>query len=483
MATEIKRNPRTLRRTFSLIDLSSLSLSSVGPAFSISAAAGVMIGYSGIYSLLAIFLIAIPFIISAFIFRVLNQHFPQSGASYHWSARVIGVKDSRFQGWVIILAYFSSLPPIVLPAAQYTIALLHPAWQADLWAEILMSTFWLLFALILLLSGTRPTARITQLFLAIEMIFLLGFSVIGIAMLPHAHFPTWHGKPPIAGILLTMVVATTILDGWEIDSYASEESAKPKQDPGIGGIIGALIALFIYAVLFPLIIGETPITALANSPDPMVAWTNHIAPFLSSAIRESILIPILASTAGSLWLTGYILIRALFAMGRDQLIFPAFAKLNRRGSPAVATVIVFVAVWLITMLQLFVSSLDTFFAIILSTAGFFLTLEFMLDSFTATIFLWKRHRNGHFGDLSWHSHRVMAIGAVFTTVYLFAVLVAFVMLSPQLISPWSDGAVFGLLVAGVIFMLYPRKLSHRMHIVHFDDESVVKSASVSSNGV
>ncbi|MHB1955934.1 MAG: APC family permease [Sulfobacillus sp.] len=480
MSTETSRNPRTLRRTFSLIDLGSLSLSSVGPAFSISAAAGVMIGYSGIYSMAAIFLISIPFIISAFIFRVLNQHFPQSGASYHWSARVIGVKASRFQGWVIILAYFSSLPPIVLPAAQYTIALLHPAWQADLWAKILMSTFWLLFALLLLLSGTRKTARITQLFLAVELIFLLGFSVLGFAMLPHAHFPTWHGRPPVAGILLTMVVATTILDGWEIDSYASEESEKPKKDPGIGGIIGALIALFIYAVLFPLIIGETPVTALANSPDPMVAWTNHIAPFLPSAMRESILIPILASTAGSLWLTGYILIRALFAMGRDQLIFPAFATLNRRGSPSVATVIVFVAVWLITMLQLFVSSLDTFFSIILSTAGFFLTLEFMLDSFTAGIFLWKRHRSGHFGDLSRHSHRIMGVGAVFTTVYLFAVLAAFLMLSPQLISPWSDGAVLGLLVAGVVFMLYPRKLSHRVHIVHLDEESVGESAPVSS---
>ncbi len=480
MATETGRNPRTLRRTFSLIDLGSLSLSSVGPAFSVSAAAGVMIGYSGVYSLAAIFLISVPFITSAFIFRVLNQHFPQSGASYHWSARVIGVKASRFQGWVIILAYFASLPPIVVPAAQYTIALVHPAWQADLWAKILMSTFWLLFALLLLLSGTRPTARITQLFLAVELIFLLGFSVLGFAMLPHAHFPNWHGKPPVAGILLTMVVATTILDGWEIDSYASEESEQPKRDPGLGGIIGALIALFIYAVLFPLILGETPAASLANSPDPMVAWTNHIAPFLPSAIRESILIPILASTAGSLWLTGYILIRALFSMGRDRLVFPVFATLNRRGSPSVATVIVFVAVWLITMLQLFVRSLDTFFSIILSTAGFFLTLEFMLDSFTAAIFLWKRHRNGHYGDLSWHSHRIMAIGAVFTTVYLSAVLAAFLMLSPKLISPWADGAVLGLVAAGVVFTLYPRKLSHRVHIVHVDEECVGESAPMSS---
>ncbi|PWI58729.1 APC family permease [Sulfoacidibacillus thermotolerans] len=471
METKLKHEHHRLRQTFSLFDLSSLSISSVGPAFSISAAAGVMVAYSGIYSLLAIVLVAIPFLLSAFIFRVLNQHFPHSGASYHWSARVMGAQASRFQGWVIILAYFTSLPPIVIPAAQYTIALLHPGWQNNVWVEFAISTFWLLFASVPLLSGARPTARITQVFLVVEVLFLLVFAGLGAFMLPHAHFPVWRGKFPVAGILLTMIVATTILDGWEIDSYASEESAKPKQDPGLGGIIGAFVALLIYAVLFPLIIGETPLVALANSPDPMVAWTNHLAPFLPAAVRQSILIPILASTAGSLWLTGYILIRALYAMGRDRLLPQSFARLNRRGSPVVATLVVFIVLWLITMLQLFASSLETFFAVVLSAAGFFLTLEFTLDSLTASIFLWKMHRKRHIGDMTWHAHRVMRVGSMFTTLYLGAVLIAFLVLSPQVISPWSDYAVFVLLALGVVFMLMPRKQPHVVHAVSFAEEN------------
>ncbi len=468
---------RGLHRTFSLIDLSSLSISSVGPAFSISAAAGVMVGYSGIYSLLAILLVAIPFILSSFIFRVLNQHFPHSGASYHWSARVIGAKASRFQGWVIILAYFTSLPPIVIPAAQYTIALLHPSFQNNVWVEFAISTFWLLFASIPLLSGARPTARITQVFLVVEILFLLVFAGIGVWMLPHAHFPAWHGKFPLAGILLTMVVATTILDGWEIDSYASEESAKPTQDPGLGGIIGAFVALLVYAVLFPLIIGETPITALANSPDPLVAWTNHLTPILPTVLRQSILIPILASTAGSLWLTAFILIRAMYAMGRDHLLPAPFAKLNRHGSPAMITMIVFGLLWLITILQLFVSSLATFFAIILSAAGFFLTLEFTLDSFTASVFLWRLHRRRHLGDMTWHAHGFMRIASIFITLYLAFVMVAFLVLSPRLISPWSDYAVFGLLVCGVIFMFIPRKQSHVVYTGVFEEVSEASSTA------
>ena len=134
-----------LRKTLSLADLSSLSVSSVGPAFSISAAAGVMAGYSGSYSLLAILLIALPFLLSSVVFRLLNQHFPQAGASYHWSARVLGARASRFQGWIVLLAYFASLPPIVLPAAQYTIALAHPQWHGNAFAQLVCGTFWIAF--------------------------------------------------------------------------------------------------------------------------------------------------------------------------------------------------------------------------------------------------------------------------------------------------------------------------------------------------
>ena len=51
------------------------------------------------------------------------------------------------------------------------------------------------------------------------------------------------------------------------------------------------------------------------------------------------LIPILLSTAGGLWLTSYILTRALFAMGRERLIPAGFGRLNRHRVPHVAIVV------------------------------------------------------------------------------------------------------------------------------------------------
>ena len=80
---------RGLRQSFHLWELVPLSVSSVGPLFSVAATGGVMAAQAGWWTLPAIAILAVPFIISSFVFRLLNQHFPHSGASHHWSARII----------------------------------------------------------------------------------------------------------------------------------------------------------------------------------------------------------------------------------------------------------------------------------------------------------------------------------------------------------------------------------------------------------
>ncbi len=257
---------RRLEQVFHLRDLVALSVSSVGPLFSIAATGGVMAANAGLWTVPAILIIAVPFIISAFVFRLLNQHFPHAGASYHWSARILGRRASRFQAWVIILAYFASIPPIIIPAATYTLNLFFPSYKPGALALFAMSVFWCGFALVPLLGGGRPTARLTQSFLAVELVSLTSLAVLGVARWHAIHVPLHFGKPPIGGMIIVAVVAATILDGWEIDSYASEEAQKPRSDPGIGGIIGALLALTFYAILYPLILGETPLKLIAGPP-------------------------------------------------------------------------------------------------------------------------------------------------------------------------------------------------------------------------
>ena len=444
---------RQLAQSFRLRDLVPLSVSSVGPMFSVAATGGVMAAQAGWWTLPAIAILAIPFVISSFVFRLLNRHFPHAGASYHWSARIVGRGVSRYQAWILILAYFFSIPPIAIPASSYTLALVAPGFHAPALMQMALTLFWIGFAAVPLLLGGRPTARITQVFFAVEMVSLATFGIIGALSWHRLAVPIHFGALPIGGILVVAVVAATILDGWEIDSYAAEESQRPRNHPGVGGIVGALGALLFYAILYPLMLGETPLRLLANSTDPLAVWSHRLVPGEPWAM----LIPILASTAGGLWLTSFILTRALYAMGRERLVPRGFARLNRRQVPHVAIVISLGLAAVVCALQLFVSSLGSFFDLVLSAAGFFLLAEFFLDSLTAVVFLTVGHKRLVDVRLQPHGHPALLVGALFSTLVMGSLLVTFFVYGPRAIGGGIDETIAALLGLGFAFAWWTKR--------------------------
>jgi amino acid transporter len=272
-------------------------------------------------------------------------------------------------------------------------------------------------------------------------------------------------------MIIVAVVAATILDGWEIDSYASEESRKPRSDPGIGGIIGALLALGFYAVLYPLILGETPLHLLAGATNPMSVWGDRLAP----GAPWLVLIPVLASTAGGLWLTSFILTRALFAMGRERILPAGLGRTSRRHVPHVAILLTLGAALGVAIVQTAVSSLNTFFATVLASAGFFLVVEFFLDSTTAMVFLWKGHKfqpqtNG--GPI--HKHIMMRIGSTMTSVLFGGVIVGFFVYGPRSIGHSIDIILAILLIGGVVFAFTSREAAETFYFDGVDLEPLAR---------
>lgn len=453
-ADELVPETQRLKQTLRLRDLVPLSVSSVGPIFSVAATGGVMAADAGWWTLPAIALLALPFVISAFIFRMLNRLFPHAGASYHWSARIVSRTVGRYQAWILILAYFFSIPPIAIPASAYTLALIAPHYNAPPIVQLSVALFWIVFAAVPLLLGARPMAKVTQLFFAIEVLSLTAFTVVGLIEMPHLAMPVHFGTPPIGGILVVAVIAATILDGWEVDSYAAEECRRPQSDPGTGGIIGVFGALLFYAILYPLMLLETPIGHLANAVDPLAVWSLRLVP----GAPWLMIVPVLCSSAGALWLVAYTLIRAMYAMGRENLISPSFARLNRQRVPHVATIAVFGAAALIVAFRLFVPSLASFFSLVLSAAGFFLIAEFFLDSVTAVVFLIAGHRKVPDAEQARPAARgLLLAGSVLSTMILGALLVLFFFYGPIGIGHGIDQIIAVLLGVGVAFTWWTRR--------------------------
>ncbi len=461
--------PSQLIQVFRLRDLAGLSISGVGPLFSVAATAGLFAAKAGDYSLISIGIVAIPLLCCAFVLRFLNQKFPNAGASYHWTRIVLGQRASLLQAAVLAFGYFLSLPAIIVPAASYTLALIAPHLESSSLAELVTGTCWLGVALIALLVGARPIAWAVKLFIAIEGLSLLTIFILGIIHL-HSHgvsqvasqhlqaavsIKTAGFTLPLAGIIITAIMAAPILDGWEVDSYAAEESKSPRRDPGLGGIIGVGISVLVYLTVFPLLFSEVPRKILLGSTNPMLNWGSRLIPGSPSII----LLPIITSAGGVLMLISYILSRALFAMGRDKVLPKAFARLSARKIPNVAIIISLSAAFAVVSLELFATSLSGFFAQLLSAAGFFLIAEFFIDTLVA-LFVLRRDP----------SHAWLRRCTFISTLLLASLLVGFLIISPREVGSQVDFICMGLVVLAVLFA-WGRKLRPRATTLVFVPET------------
>ncbi|WP_054846692.1 APC family permease [Sulfuracidifex tepidarius] len=180
------------RKVFHILDLVPLSTSSVAPAFSISAAYGVMTEIMGVHATMSV-LVAFPFFLMAsLLLRKLNKISPNAGASYHWGAKLVGKRYGLFQFWIVSLAYFLSLPPIVIPAGEYTLDLLYRigiisySFESSVLWDSIVGIAWVIVSAIPLILGAKPTAKLTEAFLAVELAVLVSFIAIGIYSIPRS---------------------------------------------------------------------------------------------------------------------------------------------------------------------------------------------------------------------------------------------------------------------------------------------------------
>ncbi|MCI2414173.1 MAG: APC family permease [Candidatus Aramenus sp.] len=457
--TELKRE------VLHILDLVPLSTSSVAPAFSIAAAYGVMVSLAGPQAIMSTFITAIPFLLIALIFRQFNLHFPHAGASYHWGAKVVGKRFGAFQAWIVTLAYFLSIPPIVVPAGEYTLALLYSlgwipysAYSSQFWVSV-VGIAWILIATVPLLLGAKPTARFTEAFLMIELVVLALFLGLGFSHFKVVNPFSWNWffstRVDWTGVVQASVVAATIVDGWEIDSYAAEESKRPNKWPGLSGVIGLLSVLVIYGVAMPLMTMETPLNALAQSVDPLYTWAQYVVPPFAWLIN----LAVLASTASSLWLTEFILSRAWYAMARDNLLPSLFGWVNARFKSPWANVLVMSGLnVLINALMLAFPSVQAFFTLVLSSAGIFLAMEFLLDSVSGVLFFWVRHRPMELEGVGPHVHWAYRVISVVASLSLGAIIALGLYYSPSNIG-WEFPYVFaGLMVFSLVFVYLSRRV-------------------------
>jgi amino acid transporter len=238
-----------------------------------------------------------------------------------------------------------------------------------------------------------PTARVTIVFLSTEMLVIGLFCALGIAkLLTHGAVvaPSLHWFVPTAGtdfarLVTVAIVGFTIVDGWELDSHAAEEAKQRRLNPGTGGLIGLLIVTALYLIAFFLLFSLAPLQGLVDHQTNVLAYlATLVAPAWATQIM---IIGILASTASGLWLTHFILNRALYAMSRDGVIPVTLGRIHPRfRTPWLLVLLTTVAEVAVTTILVNVPNVASFFTIVLQTAGLFLSAVFVLANLSALVY-------------------------------------------------------------------------------------------------
>ena len=376
--------------------LAAMSVSSVGPVFSIAAAVGPMIAVGGYGAPVGMWLAFLPFLASALTFRHLNRHIPNAGASYGWTLKALGPVGALTQAWMVMLAYFFSLLAIIVPAGTYTLALVAPSQVDNNLLVSVVGSGWAVFAAVPLIAGIGPTVKLTAYFLLTEAVVILAFFALGFVRLathgavvqPRASWFLPNGHTHFGQLLIVAVVGFTIVDGWELDSHAAEEAKNKRINPGTGGLIGLLSVTALYVVGFFLLFTLSPLKGLIDHQTNVLSYfSSLIAPAWATKIM---IVGILASTASGLWLTHYILNRALFAMSRDGVIPTSLGKIHPKyATPARLVLITTAAEVAVTTLLVNIPNVASFFTVILQSAGFFLAAVFVLSNVSALVYFRK----------------------------------------------------------------------------------------------
>ncbi|MGQ7934129.1 amino acid permease [Paraburkholderia sp. D1E] len=338
--------------------LGALSITAMGIGAIIGAGIFVLTGtaaahYAGPSIILSFVLGGIACAFVGLCYSELAAMLPVCGSSYTYTYATLGELFAWIIGWDLILEYAMGAATVAVGWSGYIVSLLHnvginipPTMAAAPGTTVtladgstvagivnLPAVFIIAVLTTLLVLGTKESARLNNIMVAIKLTVVLAFIVIGAFFV---HPANWHpfipqntgefGNFGASGILRGSAVVFFAFIGFDAVSTAAQEARKPQIDMPIGILGSLVVCTVLYIAVAGVLTGLVPYAEL-NVPDPIAKGVDAIG-----VTWFSVLIKIGALTG----LTTVILVllygqsRIFFTMSQDGLLPHLFARVHPR---------------------------------------------------------------------------------------------------------------------------------------------------------
>jgi len=292
----------------------------------------------------------------------LSRIAPNAGAAYAWVGHVFGKTWGFLAGWGLLAASAFFMVSATIPAAQSTLELIRPSLVKDPTSVAITSAIWLTLVTVVVTRGIKH-ASYTQIFLTgLETAVVISL-IIG-AFIQYGgkpvHAPSWTWISPIS--FTPQLFATGALTamffywGWDVTMNLTEETREATpggrlSPAGIGAFWAMVNLILFFCIMMVVVLIVLSDDEIAEAEtNVLLAMANKLFPTPWNYLA---VLATLLSTIGTIETQILQFSRSMFAMARDEMLHPRYARIHPEWqTPWVATLVI----WFLGMLLLFAAS-------------------------------------------------------------------------------------------------------------------------------
>jgi APA family basic amino acid/polyamine antiporter len=289
---------------------------------------------------------------AALCYAELSAMIPVAGSAYTYSYATLGEFLAWLTGWNLILEYGIACVAVAIGWSGYfnnilkTVGIDLPVWCTHAPGSVegglinLPAAIIVLLVTVLLVVGTKESARTTGLIVLVKVAVILFFIAVGLTAVEPAN---WSPFMPYGfqGVGAAAAIVFFAYIGFDAVSTTAEEAHNPQRNLPIGIIASLGICTVLYVLVAAVLTGIVPyqridIHAPVAEALRMIGFNWGAAAVATGAV---------AGITSVLFVMMIGQIRVFFAMSRDGLLGPWLSKVHPRfGTPHRATIITGVGV-------------------------------------------------------------------------------------------------------------------------------------------
>ena len=390
-----------------------LGISSVAPAYALTATIGILVAAAGTKMPVVIIAGFVPMFFAAYAYRELNKVAPDCGTSFTWTTKAFGPYVGWMGGWAATMATVIVLSNLTGVAVQFFYQLLGDVFNnpdlGDLWTNrgvnVVTCLIFLAIATWVSYRGITTTEMVQIVLVLFQLFMLLVFAVAAIAKSADSAtgIPfdiSWFSP---AGLTLSAFVAGLsgsifAFWGWDTTLTVNEETEDAEKTPGRAAllcVVSILLTYLLVAVATQMYAGTgTQGLGLNNEEISDNVFGALAEPVMGNPWHMLLFLAVLASSAASLITTFLPASRTMLAMGIYRAFPQKFATMHPTFKvPSYATIVAGIASGVFYAVLTFVSQrvlTDTIYSL-----GIMICFYYGLTAFAC---IWY-FRNELFADL------------------------------------------------------------------------------------